>query len=63
MSPPENEGPGLGTRADDKPPTRRPQGNTHVRYMDDLRGRIIWLEHHEHWWLRQLRWQREAVAS
>jgi hypothetical protein len=31
--------------------------------MDDLRWRIIWLEHHEHWWLRQLRWQREAVAS
>jgi hypothetical protein len=62
VSPPENEGPGLGTRANDKPPTSRPQNSSHVLCMDDLRWRIIWLEHHEHWWLRQLRWHRESVA-
>jgi hypothetical protein len=59
MSPP-NEGPGLGTRADDRSPTSRPQDSSHAAYMDDLRSRIIWLEHHEHWWRRQLRWQREG---
>ncbi len=35
----------------------------HEGHMRLLADRIAWLERHEHWWARQLRWEREVEAA
>jgi hypothetical protein len=52
--PPEGGSQRLGGQA------RTPEAYTsHQTEMRILGGRTRWLDAHEHWWLRQLRWHRE----
>jgi hypothetical protein len=35
----------------------------HESRMQSLAARLSWLEHHEHWWARQLRWSRLTASG
>lgn len=42
---------------------RRGLTTEHDATMARLAREIAWLEHHEHWWLRELRWRQTGVVT
>jgi hypothetical protein len=63
MSPPEKGTAPLGRRAEaDTRTNQQPEAYPSPGQSTEMRilgGRTRWLDAHEHWWLRQLRWHRE----